>query len=136
MIDVNKSAAMKYKLKNVLSYSNSQEDFLARSELDAVGVQLAAALLEEENKVLGFSGILGVFPVDVDTVKTQVLHELDGSAGKICSSGSCRSRLGEVDRISPTPNGEESLELPVTLLEKEKLFDAAIDVVSNDRRFC
>lgn len=97
MIYISKSAAMKCKLKNLLSYSNGQEDFLARSELDTIGVQLTATLLEEENKVLGFSSILGVFPVDVDTIESQVLHELDGSAGKICSSGSCRSRLGKVD---------------------------------------
>lgn len=136
MIDVSKSSAMKCKLRNGLSYSNGQEKFLARGKLDAVSVQLTATLLEEENKVLSFSSILGVFPVDINTVETQVLYKLDGAAGKLCSSGSRRSRLGKVDRISPTSNGEESLELPVTLLEKEKLFDTAVNVVAGETRFC
>lgn len=136
MIYVSKSSVMKCKLRNRPSYSNGQEEFLARGKLDTVSVQLTATLLEEENEVLGFSGILGVFPVDINTVETQVLHKLDGAAGEFCSSGSRRSGLGKVDRISPTSNGEESLELPVTLLEKEKLFDTAINVGTGERRFC
>lgn len=100
---------MKCRLYNGLSYSNGQEEFLARCILGTVGVQLTATLLKEEDEVLGFSGILGVFPVDVDAVETQVLHELDGSTGKIGPSSSCRSWLGKVDGISPASNGEECL---------------------------
>lgn len=109
MICVSNGHAMKCGLENGLSYSNSQEQFLARGILDTVGVQCTATLLKEEDEVVGFSGILRVFPVDVDAVETQVFHELDSRTSKLCSSGSRRSWLRKVDGIIPATDGEDCL---------------------------
>ena len=41
-----------------------------------------------------------------------------------------RGRLGEVDRISPSADRQQDLQMPMPLFQEEQLLDAAIDVVS------
>lgn len=70
----------------------------------------------------------GNIPVDINPVEPQVLDKLYARAREFGTVGRRCCCLGEAARVRPPPNGEERLELAVSLLEEVELLDAAVDV--------
>jgi hypothetical protein len=66
-----------------------------RREGCCVGVEGRAHGGEEGDEVSSLGVVLGVFPVNVDAVKAQVLDEIDAGASKGVATG--RSRCGALE---------------------------------------
>lgn len=96
--------------------------------LSSVAVELGAHGLEEQDHVGGLGGILGVLPVNINTVEAPVLDERDGRLGKVLAVGVGACSRREVCGPGPAANGKHDLELAVGLLELVELLDAAVDV--------
>lgn len=96
-----------------------------------VGVEGGADGAEEEEEVVCFGGVCGVFPVDVETVEAEISEEPDGRGGEERAVLRSAGGSGESRGVRPPTDGEQGLELAVGLFEKEQLLRAAVDVVTN-----
>jgi hypothetical protein len=84
--------------------------------------------LQEENVVLGFGGVLGVFPVNVDAVEAEVFDQLDRRLGEFLAASGGGGRGGEVGGVGPAADGEENFEGTVAGFEDVELFKTAVEV--------
>lgn len=100
------------------------------------GIQLSADGLEEEDHVGGLSVVLGVLPIDVDTVESPISNKLDSRLGESLACGIGSSSRGEVGGPGPTTDGKHNLQVAVSLLQLEKLVDTSIDVVAGVAPSC
>ena len=93
-------------------------------------VQSRSERSEQISKALALSGIGRIFEVDIDTVETVVLDELEGTVDEGCPLASIGDKV-EVTSLGvcPTTNGEGDLEVTVLEFEEVKLLQATIEVV-------
>lgn len=101
------------------------------AELSGVSIQSFTSLLQEKNEVLSLGLVLRVFPVDIETIKAQVLEKLHSALREVLTTSRCGGRRSKVGAVSPATNGKENLEVPVALLEEVKLLDATIHIGAN-----
>ena len=109
---------------------DGEEVVVARGVGGGVGVEGGADGLEEEEEVVGFGRVGGVFPVDVDAVEAEVGEEADRGGGEEGAVGGAAGGGREGRRVGPPADGEERLELAVGLFQEEELLGAAVDVVA------
>ena len=74
-----------------------------------------------------------IFPVNIQTIKPQILDQFNCRTRKSLTASDSRGRLRKVGRICPSTDGQQNLELPVLLLEEIQLLDAAINVLPISR---
>ena len=78
--------------------------------------------------MLGFRGVLGIFPVDVDAVEAEVFDQLDGRLSEFLAASGGGGRGGEVGGVGPAADGEEDFEGTVAGFEDVELFKTAVEV--------
>ena len=93
-------------------------------------VQSRSERSEQISEALALSGIGRIFEVDIDTVETVVLDELEGTVDEGCPLASIGDKV-EVTSLGvcPTTNGEGDLEVTVLEFEEVQLLQATIEVV-------
>ena len=107
---------------------NGQQEMVVEVVRRRVVVESLTDSLQKQNHISGLGVVGGVLPINIDAIETQVLHKLNSAAGEHCAARGRRSGWSKVWRISPSTNTEQGLHLSVGLLEKVKLFDAAIHI--------
>ena len=93
-------------------------------------VQSRSERSEQISEALALSGIGRIFEVDIDTVETVVLDELEGTVNEGCPLASIGDKV-EVTSLGvcPTTDGEGDLEVTVLEFEEVQLLQATIEVV-------
>lgn len=66
--------------------------------------------------------------LSMHTIKTKILHQLNGSRSKVSPARRSGCRLGKVRRVRPTTDRQQNLQLAVLLLQQEELLHAAIHI--------
>lgn len=88
---------------------------------------------EQQIHLLALIGILGVLPVDIDTVEAKILDESNARGSELLAAffGACwLVKVLVCVGVRPAADGEQDLEVAVRLLEEEKLLQVAIDIVA------
>lgn len=112
--------------------SNGQQEMrvamAGAAELGGIGVQRLPSFLQQQDKIASLVVVLRILPVDVKTIETEVLEELDRALCEALPAGRGGGWRGKVGTVRPAADGEKNFEVTVALLEEIKLLDAAIYV--------
>lgn len=111
--------------------SDGELEVIAWSVLRSIGIQLRSDLLEQKNHVGGLSVIGRVLPVDVDSIEAPILHEGDGSLGKVLAVGIGACCRREVGGPGPATDRKHNLHVAVGLLQLEQLLHTAVRIVAD-----
>lgn len=109
-------------------HSECQEEVWMAGQVAGVVVEFLAEETTGLDEVSGFLGRIGVLPIDIQTVESEILEQLHACPREVLASRGIAQGWGEVRTEIPAAKGKEGLHVAVGFLLEVELFEVAVDV--------